>query len=243
MSESPSDNHRGHAAQERDPSHDGPRTRGGWRPVGTGAQRRAGVGVKSTPKAARTRQRLLDSARAVFERVGYFDATVDEIVAGAGLARGSFYTYFPDKLTLFQVLAQEVTDSIARAVLLPESDRTLSRHDRLDAANRRYIEAYRENAALYGLVEQLATMDETIRDGRHQSRRDNVERVATNIRRWQHAGVADPDIDAETTAGLLVAMTSNFCYWWFVGGEPYDEDLAATHLTRAWAQAIGLTDA
>jgi AcrR family transcriptional regulator len=46
---------------------------------------------------ARTRQALLDSARAVFEEKGFNAATVEEIVERAGFTRGAFYANFADK--------------------------------------------------------------------------------------------------------------------------------------------------
>lgn len=217
-----------------------PRTRGGWAPVGTGAQRRAHHSEHGTPRGRRAKQNLLDAARRVFERVGYFGAKVEEIISEAGVARGTFYTYFPDKLAIFQVLTAEVDKAIQDAVSAAESPPGLDPVGRLDAANRRYIEVYRRNAALYGLGEQVATMDPVIHERRLRGRLENVERVRVTICRWQSRGLADPSVDAANAAALLVAMTSNFCYWWFVGGETHDDEEAARELTNAWVRVTGL---
>jgi hypothetical protein len=75
-------------------SGEGPRTRGGWTPAGTAADRRAAQAERSTPRGQQTRRDITEAARRVFERDGYLDANVDDIVAEAGVARGSFYTYF-----------------------------------------------------------------------------------------------------------------------------------------------------
>ena len=50
------------------------------------------------PKAER-RQQILTVARDVFARRGYHQSTIDDIVAEAGVARGTFYLYFEDKPT------------------------------------------------------------------------------------------------------------------------------------------------
>src|ERR1700712_4811652 len=92
-----------------------PRTRGGWVPAGTAAQRRENHSAHSTARGRRSRQQLLDAAREVFERVGYLDATIDDIITRAGVARGSFYTYFPDKLRIFQIVAAEVGQAVRDA--------------------------------------------------------------------------------------------------------------------------------
>lgn len=46
---------------------------------------------------AQTRQRILDAARSVFFREGFYGATVDQIVAEAGASRPTFYLHFRDK--------------------------------------------------------------------------------------------------------------------------------------------------
>lgn len=228
-----------------------PRTRGGWAPAGTAAERRANHDVNSTSRGRRSRQKLIDAARRVFERVGYFDATIDDIITEAGVARGSFYTYFPDKLSVFQLVALEVNHAVRSAVAdhsstvsadpeqHAEPGERLDVVQRLDAANRRYIETYRENAKIYGLIEQVATIDPTIHASRMHDRADNVARIARTIRGWQERGRADPSLEPETTAALLVSMTSNFCYWWFVAGEKHDEQ-AVEELTATWVRVTGL---
>src|SRR5205814_2150540 len=70
----------------RSGSEDGPRTRGGWTPAGTGAARRAAQDERGTARGQRTKDVLTESARQVFERDGYLNARVTDIVAGAGLA-------------------------------------------------------------------------------------------------------------------------------------------------------------
>lgn len=216
-----------------------PRTRGGWTPAGTAAERRANHSVNSTSRGRRSRQKLVDAARRVFERVGYFDATIDDIITEAGVARGSFYTYFPDKLSVFQIVAVEVNEDVQTSLAAEPLGADLDPVQRLAAANRRYIDAYRRNAQIYGLVEQVATIDPTIHTDRLRNRTDNVERVAATIRGWQNRGLADPELEPETTAALLVSMTSNFCYWWLVGGEQHDER-AVDELTATWVRVTGL---
>ena len=57
-----------------------------------------------------TRQRLLDTALAVFARNGYERATVDEIVREAGFSKGAFYVHFESKEDLFWEMLQERID-------------------------------------------------------------------------------------------------------------------------------------
>ncbi len=48
-----------------------------------------------------TRERILDSAGALFRSAGYEAAKIDDIMSGAGLTRGGFYAHFKSKADLF----------------------------------------------------------------------------------------------------------------------------------------------
>jgi AcrR family transcriptional regulator len=50
---------------------------------------------------AERRLQILHHAREVFSRRGYHAAKIDDIVAEAGVARGTFYLYFEDKRAIF----------------------------------------------------------------------------------------------------------------------------------------------
>ena len=62
---------------------------------------------------AHTRQRILDAARTVFFREGYYAATVDQIVAETGASRPTFYLHFRDKE---QILGELMDSYVARAL-------------------------------------------------------------------------------------------------------------------------------
>jgi len=50
---------------------------------------------------AQTRQRIVEQARVLFNRNGFAEVTIDEIMAGAGLTRGGFYNHFRNKEELY----------------------------------------------------------------------------------------------------------------------------------------------
>jgi TetR/AcrR family transcriptional repressor of nem operon len=59
----------------------------------------------------RVRQRIVDSARRLFNRSGFEGVSVDSIMAHAGLTRGGFYSYFDSKSDLYaEVLGCLFTD-------------------------------------------------------------------------------------------------------------------------------------
>ena len=56
------------------------------------------------------RQQILEHARDVFAKRGYHASKVEDIVAAAGVARGTFYLYFDDKRAIFE----EIVDRMLR---------------------------------------------------------------------------------------------------------------------------------
>ena len=66
---------------------------------------------------AERRQRILLAARDVFSKRGYHQATVDDIVAEAGVARGTFYLYFEDKRAVLADLIDRFSSRITLAIM------------------------------------------------------------------------------------------------------------------------------
>jgi AcrR family transcriptional regulator len=221
---------------------DGPRTRGGWTPVGTAAERREVHAERGSERGERTRRKIVDAARTVFERDGYLDVGVDDIVREAGVARGSFYTYFPSKIDVFRVITGEVASTVDRSVLhRREEDRDLDPVEALQQANERYVEVYRQNARMYGLIEQLGQVDDDLHAGMLARRQGHIDRIASLITRWQTQGVADPSIQAAPIAAALLAMVLNHCYWSFAGGpKEADPQEVASAINEIWIRTVDL---
>ena len=55
-------------------------------------------------------------ARDVFFEKGFGSSTVDDIVAKAKVARGTFYLYFPNKRAIFEALVDDFLGRIAEAI-------------------------------------------------------------------------------------------------------------------------------
>lgn len=84
------------------------------------ASKKAGASKKTQLSKTERRVQILRAARDVFAKRGYARATVDDIVAEAGVARGTFYLYFGDKRDAFAELvdgfAEQITGAIVRIV-------------------------------------------------------------------------------------------------------------------------------
>jgi AcrR family transcriptional regulator len=62
------------------------------------------------------RQQILFAARDVFAKRGYHQTTIDDIVAEAGVARGTFYIYFEDKRAVFSDLIDRFSNQVSMAI-------------------------------------------------------------------------------------------------------------------------------
>ena len=193
------------------------------------------------------RARLLTAAREVFERDGFLDARVTDIAAAAGVAHGSFYTYFRSKTDVFRALVATTMDELYASLggaadeTRPGADsRPADPVDAIDRANRRFVAMYRENTALMALFEQVTTFDPEVRTLRQAARERMVGRVRHSIEQLQAEGLVAADLEAEYSAHALVAMVNGLVHYWLVLGRDFDQERLVRTMTRLWAQSLGL---
>jgi AcrR family transcriptional regulator len=203
-------------------------------------------------KGAETRARLLDAAKDVFCERGFLEARVSDIAERAKLSHGSFYHYFESKEQVFREVA-EVQEANLTAPSgedgeypgeVPEAGANeASELDRLHRANLRYLERYRANGKIMGVIEEVSRYDPEVSAARMARQKHFADRAERSIRRLQEAGEADPDVDPEIAALALGSMVARSAEMWLVEGwGSYDTEHMATQITRLWANAIGLKE-
>ena len=214
-------------------------------PRSASAPEQAAEPTASTPrsrKGIQTRARLLEAARAVFEETGFLEARISDIAERAGLSHGSFYHYFESKEQIFREVADE-QEALLTAPGAEDEERVDNEYDRLRRANRRYLQRYRDNGKIMGVIEEVSRYDTYVNDARMRRQKHFAERAERSIRRLQSDGAADPEVDPEIAATALGSMVARFAELWLVEGwSDYDFDHAAEELTRLWANAIGLKE-
>ncbi len=195
-------------------------------------------------KGAETKARLLEAAQQVFEETGFLEARVSDIARQAGMSHGSFYHYFESKEQVFREIA-ELQEAALTAPPGPGDDDTgaeeLDDYGRLLRANRRYLERYRDNGRIMGVIEEVSRYDQHVSEARMRRQKHFADRAERSIRRMQSEGTASGAIDPEIAAAALGSMVARFAELWLIEhwGD-YDLDTAAEQLTRLWAGAIGL---
>jgi AcrR family transcriptional regulator len=191
--------------------------------------------------AARNRRALLAAARRVFERDGFVMARITDIAEEAGLAHGSFYSHFQSKEDALAAVLAEVGEEMLHPgpplAEFPETDPVAV----IRTANVAYLEAYRRNARLMALLEQVATVDERFARLRLERSEAFLARNARAIRRLQRAGLADTALDPGLASLALSTMVSRSAYAAFaVGHPPASVEQLADTLTRLWVNALGI---
>ena len=68
-----------------------------------------------TERGRRTLRKLLDAAAVEFGERGFHDASISGITRRAGVALGSFYTYFDSKDAIFRALVSDMSEAVKRA--------------------------------------------------------------------------------------------------------------------------------
>ncbi|GAA2084942.1 TetR/AcrR family transcriptional regulator [Aeromicrobium tamlense] len=197
--------------------------------------------MPTTARGVRTRAALVATARQVFERDGFINSRLADITAGANCSIGTFYTYFDSKEEIFTAVMQAAADDMLHPGLSRVDDDLSNVAGILEASNRAYVEAYKRNAKLNLLLEQVATIDPDFRKLRLERGKAFAERNARWIKRLQDAGYANPELDPYMTARALSPILGRMAYHVFALEEPgMSEDAIVRTATRVWMDALGV---
>ncbi|MAC26528.1 MAG: hypothetical protein CMN31_11900 [Sandaracinus sp.] len=76
-----------------------------------------GRSVRASKKRESRRKAILQAARRAFAEKGYHHTHVADIIAGAGIARGTFYLYFESKNAIFLELLDQLLDELQASIV------------------------------------------------------------------------------------------------------------------------------
>lgn len=194
-----------------------------------------------TERGLRTRTALVTAARTVFERSGYLATRLVDITTEAKCSSGTFYTYFSSKEEIFAAVLEMVQEDMLHPGMphVPDEDDPAAV---VEASNRAYFEAYRRNAKLMGLLEQVANIDPEFRVLRQNRADAFIRRNARSIAGLQKRGLADDEVDPLLASRALSGMISRLAFAYFVtDAEQHDEvgmDELVRTATRLWVNAL-----
>ena len=167
---------------------------------------------------------------------------VDELAAGAGISRSSFYFYFESKNAVLRALVGRVADEMyaeAEGWLEHEDDSpevTVSRS--IGAAAQQWRDhgpVLRAAVQTWGSVPELRAFWEDVV-------RRFVKQSAARIAEERESGTAPPGPDPEALAKALIWMNERCFYTTSLGADPsLDDDELVPTLTAIWLRSIYAT--
>lgn len=194
-----------------------------------------------TSKAVRTRGRVLEAARTIFERDGLIEARVADIASAAGVAHGTFYTYFDSKHDAFATIVEEFFGQIRAVIQASHTEPASTPYESIYRENHAYIMILHDNAKLLALIRSHTFGASEELSARLQEEIDYfIERAERSIRAFHERGIGFSDVEPRYVALALGSMIEQFCIKWFTGGLDLEIETAAQVITDIWGRAIGI---
>ena len=144
----------------------------------------------ATKSPGKTREKIVSSAMELFAKKGFDKTTVDEIVAKAGVAKGTFYLYFKSKDDLIKELAFETMPIMAMPSLndpyITVSFPTLESY--LLQLGKEFLEFYSENYRaqiffhMLSLRERMKSVNEIYSQSCSELLREGARRITAYVK-------------------------------------------------------------
>jgi AcrR family transcriptional regulator len=182
--------------------------------------------VPRTARGQRTLRLILDAAAEEFGERGYHEGSIARIAQRAGVAIGSFYTYFDSKLAVFRALVADMSRQVREHVV----PHILAAPDRLSgerAGIAAFLRFVRTHKALYRIIDESAFVAE---DAYRRHYVDVAEGYANSLTQAFGRGeVADGDqmVRAWAIMGMNVFLGLRFGVW--SDAEPVEAIAGAAH--------------
>src|SRR5262249_4566610 len=193
-----------------------PRVRGGGKP----SRPRGGQGSRPTGQAP-----LLRAAEELFGERSYHRTTVADICARAGMATGSFYSYYGSKSEIFAAVVRAINTDLRQAMRTALDHIEGGQRARERAAFRAYFDMLSQRPWIDRIVRESEFVDPAL----FREYYEHLSRgYARGVRRAQLAGEVDSRYDPEVIAYIYTGI-GNFIgmRWadWTAGGQVGDDVL------------------
>ena len=206
--------------------------------MSTGTTQRADDKTPRTERGRRTLRKLLDASATEFGEKGFHEASVSSITRRAGVALGTFYTYFDSKDALFRALVQDMSDNVkssARSALRDD----MSALEIEEAALAAFLRFAREHKEIYRIIDEAEFVDPASYRAHYET---IAERIAGRLAAGGDSGEFRPDLgelEAWAVMGMNVFVGLRYAVWGAEDGEDGPTtDTAARGVNRLLAEGI-----
>jgi len=193
--------------------------------------------VPKSEKAKRTRQKILDAAKAVFLEQGFLKATAEEISNKAEVGYGTFYLYFTDKRQAMHTILSEVNDKLYELGETEKTRQGLGPLVTIKAIIRSFFDSFKENVDVLKIFNELAATDPDFKAQHDEVRARLVNRIKEHILKGAEIGnvrQVDPEIAAISLSGLIESIAIE----WFFNNRNYDKEKVIETVSKLYYYAI-----
>jgi AcrR family transcriptional regulator len=202
------------------------KTRNRWTYLGrAGGTRGDGPAPRPRPNA---REALLDALERLLDRCEPGEVTAGAVSVEAGLAHGTFYRYFRNRIDAIRALTERLREAISGdlGMLDQPPDGLAAARAALRTWTRAVLHARTQHHGLVRAIYALAANDEEIRNTLHARRRANVQRLTAWLAALAERGLAAFP-DPKTTGEVLSSMLDGIGREAIAAGEPLAESRVA----------------
>ncbi len=153
-----------------------------------------------TERGRRTMRKLLDAAAVEFGERGFHEASISSITQRAGVALGSFYTYFDGKDAIFASLVQYLSQGVAEAAMARMAPDSAGIRRECEALAG-FLDFARANKGVYRIIDEAEFIDPAGWLGHYEG---TARRITGRL-------------DEAVAAGLVEAGDNEVRAWAFMG--------------------------
>ncbi|MEM7780026.1 MAG: TetR/AcrR family transcriptional regulator [Pseudomonadota bacterium] len=179
-----------------------------------------------TERGRRTLRKLLDASAIEFGEKGFHEASVSSITRRAGVALGTFYTYFDSKDALFRALVNDMSENVKTSARSALSD-DMSPLQIEQAALAAFLDFAREHKEVYRIIDEAEFVDPA-------SYREHYETIAARIHERLQSGAGKgafrgdlDELEAWAIMGMNVFVGLRYAVWAEEGEDASFADIAA----------------
>ena len=178
--------------------------------------------VPRTERGRRTQRKLLDAAAIEFGDRGFHDASISSITRRAGVALGSFYTYFDSKDAIFRALVLDMSEAV-KVAARDAIDDTMSPLTIERAALESFLRFAGEHKEIYRIIDEAEFVDPESYRAHYET---IGERIALRLAEGGKAGELRHDlgeVEAWALMGMNVFLGLRYAIWSREGDPSADE--------------------
>ncbi len=189
-------------------------------------------------KKQRTRIKILDTARELLEKRGFYGMGMEKVAQEAGLSRRTLYLHFESKVALFIATVQHIDETLGTPAIVQQANEAKTALGNLDE----WVNAYGQiEPQIYSIAKVIYTARQSDQaaeaswQDRMAFRRGHVGKI---IKRLKQEGLLDAGWTEDEAADFMWALLSVHTYEYLVVESGWTIEQFVSHLQMVLRRAI-----